>query len=174
MLGIDRLPVPGEVVGARADFGAMASAAIGALERYDLVIVHTDALTAASLAGDWRAKSAVWERIDEELVMPIHARLMAEGDAETDSDQEGWRLMVACDSVCSCAQRMRAGDAAPFVMAGAFVRSVLNAPFGDTNAHGSDLKIDPGHTLMEYFLSSGLRIARRRSGVTLETHQRDS
>lgn len=171
LLGIDRLPVPGELVGARADFGTMASAAIGALERYDLVIVHTDAMSAASLAGDWRAKSAIWERIDEELVVPIHARLLAEGDAEADADQEGWRLMVACDSVCSCAQRLRAVDASPFVMAGAFVRSVLNAPFGDTNAHGSDLKIDPGHTLMEYFLYSGLRVSRRRGGAGVGTKQ---
>lgn len=173
LLGIDRLPVPGELAGVGADFRSMASHAIEALDRYDLAIVHTEALTGVSLAGDWRAKAALWERIDEELIRPVHARLLAEGDAEAEAGANGWRLLVSSGSVCSSALRMRTGEAAPFVMAGAFIRSVLRAPFGDTSARESDLKINPGHTLMEYFLYSGLRVPRRRSGVALETHQRE-
>lgn len=174
LLGIDRLPVPGDLVGVHADLGVMASHAIEALDRYDLVIIHTDAMTGASLAGDWRAKTALWQRIDEELVLPLRARLLAEGDAEATPDAPGWRLMVAAGSVCSTARRARTAEAAPFVMAGAFVRSVLCAPFGDTEARRGDLKINPGHTLMEYFLYSGLRAARRRPGVTIETRHREN
>ncbi len=174
LLGIDRLPVPGELVGKRADFRAMSVHAVEALDRYDLVIVHCDAWTGASLAGDWRTKAELWTRLDEDLVGPILARLIVEGDAEADAAASGWRMMVACDSVCSCAQRCRTVERAPFVMSGAYIRSVLRAPFGDASAHESDLSIGPGHTLMEYFLYSGLRVSSRRSGTIVARKARES
>jgi hypothetical protein len=40
-------------------------------------------------------------------------------------------------------------------MAGTKVRSRLDAPYSERNAAASDLKIERGHDLMEYFLRGG-------------------
>jgi hypothetical protein len=44
----------------------------------------------------------------------------------------------------------------PFCMAGTNINAVLKRPFNETNADESDLHIDFGHELMEFFLRSGL------------------
>jgi len=44
----------------------------------------------------------------------------------------------------------------PFLMAGANVTSILKRTFSEAHANASDLHIDRGHELMEYFLRSGL------------------
>ena len=46
-------------------------------------------------------------------------------------------------------------DLPPFLMAGAWIRSVVTAPFSEAASNDSDLHIDPGADLMEYFLFSG-------------------
>ena len=40
----------------------------------------------------------------------------------------------------------------PFCLAGTAVNSVFRRPFGESTAAQSDLQIDPGYELMEYFL----------------------
>jgi hypothetical protein len=47
-------------------------------------------------------------------------------------------------------------------MAGAWVRSAVQRPFSERAALESDLRIEHGHDLMEYFLKGGLANVRGR------------
>ncbi|TVQ33484.1 MAG: hypothetical protein EA376_02285 [Phycisphaeraceae bacterium] len=165
-IGWDRIPVPD----VSADFGAMGRYAAGALDRYDVVCVHIGAPAEAAIRGEWKAKLDALERIDADIVGPLLARLRAFGGGEKDpapTPEKGWRFLAAVDRYALSDERAHAPDPTPFAMAGDWVRSVLELPFHEQAAEESDLLVDPGADLMEYFLFGGLKGARpvrRRAG----------
>lgn len=142
--------------------------AAGALDRYDLVCVHLGAPAEAGLRGDFSGKVAALESIDANVVRPLLAKLDTFGDAEsapptTPDGETGWRMLVATDFPVISEQRRAARSASPFAMCGGWIRSLLELPFNERGAAGTDLIVDPGHDLMEYFLFSGLRARSRKT-----------
>ena len=117
----------------------------------------------ASIQGNARAKIAALEAIDRDIVGPIAERLKKCGDPEKDPASEGWRLLVLPDHVTSVTNRKHDSAPVPFMIAGAWVRSMVQRGFSEVDASGSDLKIAEGSELMEYFLRGGLRNIRARS-----------
>ncbi len=154
--GFVRLPVPGLSAGAECDLGAMGSYAAEALDRHDVVVVHVPACDALGLAGDVVGKRDALASIDERVLGPIFERLRTFGDIESDGSARGWRMLVCVDHAALSEERARAAGMTPFVMAGAWIRTLLEDPFGERAAGESDLQVEPGTMLMEFFLFSGL------------------
>jgi 2,3-bisphosphoglycerate-independent phosphoglycerate mutase len=125
------------------DETAMGRAAVELLEAFDLVVVHVSTPEAAASSGDLEQKLAGIRRIDEQIVGVL---------LEAIQKHEAWRLLIAADVVAPVERRTHTSAAVPFCMAGRAVHTVLNHPLCESAAARSDLCVDPGHDLMEYFL----------------------
>ncbi len=142
-IGLEVLDVAGATGYLDTDYAAKGKAAVDALGRFDLVIVHIEAPDEAGHLGDLDAKIAAIERVDELVVAPLLDRLRGLDD---------WRIMVAPDHPTPVERRIHTADPPPFCFAGTRVQSIQQAPFCEKHAAASDMQIDPGHELMEYFL----------------------
>ena len=148
-IGWDRLDVPGQTSYHDTDYAAAGRHAIDALEDYDLVCVHLEAPDEASHAGDSQTKVAAIEAIDQHVVNPIHAALQQQYGHD-------WRLLYLPDHYTLVSTRKHDATPVPFAICGKNVRSVVQRPFNEETANDSDLHINYGHELMEYFLFGGL------------------
>ena len=168
LLGWERLDVAGATSYHDNDYAGQGRASIQALDEFDLVCCHVESPDEASHQGDWKTKVAAIEAIDRHVVGPIAGKLETFGDAETQPGAEGWRILIMPDHYTLVGTRKHDATPPPFVMAGAWIRSAVpRERFTEALAAQSDLHIDPGHELMEYFLRGGLahvqaRVARSR------------
>lgn len=161
-IGWERLPVPGLTSYHDTDYAAQGRATVQAIDQFDVVCCHVEAPDEMSHQGDWKTKVASLEAIDKHIVGPVAAALEELGDPEKDPKAGGWRLLVMPDHFTLCSTRKHDATPVPFLMAGAWVRSVVQRPFTEAAAAASDLVINPGHDLMEYFLKGGLANVRGR------------
>ncbi|MCL4221731.1 MAG: hypothetical protein KJZ65_10235 [Phycisphaerales bacterium] len=143
------------------DRAATACQACDLLQSHDLVLVCDDAPDHASHAGDWQAKTESLEEIDAELIGPIVQRLAAFGDAEREPDAIGWRAMVVVDHATPVRTRQHTPGPVPVVLAGSWIRSAVERSFCESQADTSDMHVDPGHELLEFFLRGGLARVRK-------------
>ena len=116
---------------------------VEALDKFDLVMVHVEAPDEAGHLGDVGEKIKAIEQIDAQIVGPLLDKLRG---------YDRWRILVAPDHPTPVALRTHTSTPPPFCMAGHAIHTVLSKPFAESAAAGSDLQIDPGHELMEYFL----------------------
>ncbi|MCK6457016.1 MAG: 2,3-bisphosphoglycerate-independent phosphoglycerate mutase [Phycisphaerae bacterium] len=138
------VPVPGATGAAKTDFEAKGRAAVDALESHDLVVVHVEAPDDASLSGDLGAKLRAIEQIDRHIVAPLFQRLRR---------RERWSLLFVPDVATHLLRRAHTAEPVPFAIAGsAPLRASDAAPFGESAARRSDLHVEHGHDLLEYFL----------------------
>jgi 2,3-bisphosphoglycerate-independent phosphoglycerate mutase len=142
-VGMDVLDVEGATGFLDTNYAGKGAAAVAALDTYDLVIVHIEAPDEAGHLGDADAKVQAIERIDEFVVGPILEKLRTFDE---------WRILVAPDHPTPVGKRIHTDAPPPFCMAGHRVHAVLKRPFCESAAASSDLTIDLGHELMEYFL----------------------
>ncbi len=148
-IGWDRLDVPGQTSYHDTDYAAAGRHAIAALDDYDLVCVHIEAPDEASHAADPDTKVAAIEAIDQHVVGPILEALPRRyGD--------DWRMLYLPDHYTLCDTRKHHGEPVPFVIRGHKMRGVLERPFTEANSAESDLHIEHGHELMEFFLFAGM------------------
>jgi 2,3-bisphosphoglycerate-independent phosphoglycerate mutase len=162
LIGWDLIECPGLTSYHDTDYAAQGRATIEALNDYDVVCCHVEAPDEASHQGDWATKVASLEAIDREILAPVMTHLEGYGDPETGDGSEGWRVLVLPDHYTLCATRKHDATPVPFAMAGAWVRSVVERTLTEEDAAGSDLHVEPGHELMEYFLYSAIKGARPR------------
>ena len=146
LLGWENLNVEGMTSFHDTNYAGQGQATAAALDRYDLVLSHVEAPDEASHQADWRTKVAAIEHIDHYVVGPVLEKLRT---------FPKWRLLVLPDHPTHIATRKHGYAPSPFAMAGTRVRGVLKAPYSERNAAASDLKIERGHELMEYFLRGG-------------------
>lgn len=110
--------------------------------------------------NDAAERLAAIEAADAKIIRPLAEALERFGDAEQDERAEGWRLLVVADRF------LTSGGAdptpTPLLMAGSWIRSVVARRFNERDAIASDLAIEPGHELMEYFLRGGMADRRPR------------
>ncbi len=142
-VGMELLDVPGATGYLDTDYAAKGAATVEAIDSSDLVIVHIEAPDEAGHEGDAVAKVQAIERIDEHIVGPVLDRLRG---------YERWKIMIAPDHPTPVGTRIHSAAPPPFCIAGHSVRAVLNRPFSESAAAASDLMVDPGHELMEYFI----------------------
>lgn len=163
-MGWERIPCEGITSYHDTDYAAQGRAACDALDRFDVVCCHVESPDEASHQGDFSTKVAALEAIDRHVLTPLLEKLRTFGEPEQDPGAVGWRLLVLPDHFTLVSTRKHDATPVPFAMAGAWIRSVVKRPFSEENAAESDLHIDPGHELMEYFLRGGLARVRARGG----------
>jgi 2,3-bisphosphoglycerate-independent phosphoglycerate mutase len=66
-----------------------------------------------------------------------------------------WRILVMPDHPTNIATRKHGYAPTLFAMAGTRVHSAFQRPYNEAAAKASDLHVEKGHELMEYFLGSG-------------------
>lgn len=156
-IGLDRIDPPGSGDALPHDLDAIATAACDALREYDLICCVISDADIASAAGDIDAKVSAIEAVDRLLIGPLAHALQASGDPVDDPACEGWRLLIMPDVTNSLGTGRVEPTPVPLLMVGAWVRSVVRRErFTEATAAASDLRINPGHELMEYFLRGGL------------------
>jgi 2,3-bisphosphoglycerate-independent phosphoglycerate mutase len=116
------------------------------LDRYDLVLSHVESPDEASHQADVKTKIEAIEAIDRHVVAPVLQKLKSFPE---------WRIMVLPDHPTNIATRKHGYDPTPFAMAGTRIRSLAPQTYSERHASESDLKIERGHELMEYFLRGG-------------------
>lgn len=148
LIGWDRLDVPNITGYHDTDYAAKGRYACDALEEYDVVCVHIEAPDEAAHQADAATKVASIESIDRHIVRPVVEKLRKSGD--------DWRVLYLPDHYTRCDTRQHDPTPVPFAMCGKGIHAVRKKPFSEENAASSDLHIDFGHELMEFFLRSGL------------------
>lgn len=143
LAGWARIDVPTATGYLDTDYAAKGRAAIEALREFDLVCVHVEAPDEASHEGRADAKVEALERIDAEIVGPVHQALRDQGD---------YRILVSPDH--STLLRTRAHDRAPvaWAMAGKGLQG-SGKPYDEASAReASGPFLDEGWKLMPIFL----------------------
>jgi 2,3-bisphosphoglycerate-independent phosphoglycerate mutase len=143
MLGMDVIDVEGATGYLDTNYRGKGQAAVAALDTYDLVVVHVEAPDEAGHNGDADAKIQALERVDQHVVGPVLEKLRTFDE---------WKILVAPDHPTPVAKRTHTADPPPFCLAGTGVHTVLARPMTERAAATSDLQIEPGYTLMQYFL----------------------
>ena len=145
LIGFDLIDVPGATGFVDTNYEGKASAAIEALEKYDLVFVHIEGPDEASHNGSVELKKQAVEQIDKLIVAPVLKALRG---------YESWRILVAPDHPTPVSTRAHSAEPVPFAMAGTNITGILHTGFSEANAAKSGLRIENGFELMEYFLKS--------------------
>jgi len=145
LIGFDLIDVPGATGFVDTNYQGKASAAIEALDKYDLVFIHIEAPDEASHNGSIEMKKKAIEQIDKYIVGPVLEALQG---------YESWRILVLPDHPTLISSRAHSPEPVPFAMAGADVSGILHTTFSEANAARSGFRIDNGFELMEYFLKS--------------------
>jgi 2,3-bisphosphoglycerate-independent phosphoglycerate mutase len=154
-IGWQRLNVPGLTSYHDTDYAGQGRATVDAIDDFDVVCTHIEAPDEASHQGDWKTKVASLEAIDTHIVGPILNKMAEFGDPEHRSADKGWRILVMPDHYTLCSTKKHDATPVPFLMTGAWIRSIVQRPFTEAAAMESDLVIDHGHDLMEFFLRGG-------------------
>ncbi|HMN39214.1 MAG TPA: 2,3-bisphosphoglycerate-independent phosphoglycerate mutase [Phycisphaerales bacterium] len=157
LIGWDRLDVPGVTSYHDNNYAGQGRATCEALDEYDIVCCHVESPDECAHQGDWKTKTEAMVSIDTHIVGPVVERLRGFGDPEKERGAVGWRLLYLPDHYTLVSTRKHDATPVPFLMAGAWVRSAVERPYSEKAALESDLSVDPGHELMEYFLRGGLR-----------------
>jgi 2,3-bisphosphoglycerate-independent phosphoglycerate mutase len=136
-----------EVAGATGyldtDYAAKGRAAIETLKSKDLVVVHVEATDEASHEGNAQAKIAAVERIDAEIVAPVHEWLRGQGK---------YRLLVCPDHPTFLRTKTHSHGYVPFAMCGAGITPDAESTYDEAAASRTGNVIDDGHRLMGRFL----------------------
>lgn len=144
LAGWNRIDVPGATGYLDTDYAAKGRAAIEALKDHDLVCVHVEAPDEASHEGRADAKVEAIERIDADIVGPLHEALRGYGE---------YRLLISPDH--STMIRTRAHDRAPvaWAMCGTGLPS-SGRPYDEVSAYEAQMVfLEEGWRLMgEQFL----------------------
>ncbi len=146
LLGWDVHEVEGMTSFHDTNYAGQGRATCEMLDQYDLVVSHIEAPDEASHQADVKTKVEAIEHIDRYIVGPVLEKLKT---------LDEWRMLVLPDHPTNIATRKHGYAPPPFAMAGTRVRNERRNPYSEKNAAASDLRIEHGHELMEYFLHGG-------------------
>lgn len=136
---------------------------VRAINAFDLVCVVVDTADQAARRRDAPAKVAAIESFDRHILGPVLAALTSRAESQAKADAAGWRLLVSPAHATLTVSGATDAMPVPVVMAGNWISGVVQRPFSEAESEQSDLQIDPGHELMEYFLNAGVPLTHRVS-----------
>jgi len=143
LIGFDLIKVEGATGFVDTNYKGKAQAAIEALDKYDIVLVHIEGPDEAGHAGNAELKKKAVEQIDKYIVGPVYQALQK---------YDNWRILVMPDHPTPVNSQAHSGRPVPFAMAGSKITAIVKLPFSETNAAQTGLNIDKGYELMEYFI----------------------
>lgn len=143
--GMTLIDVEGATGYLDTNYEGKGQAAVDALDDFDLVVVHIESPDEAGHLGSVTEKIAAIEKIDKHVVGPVLDKLR---------EFDEWRILIAPDHPTPVERRIHTDTPPPFCMAGHAVGTNLNRSFTENSANESDLIIDPGYELMEFFLKA--------------------
>ena len=148
--GMDVLDVPGATGDLDTDYAAKGRVAAGAVDRYDLVLVHVEAPDEAGHQGDVAAKVTAIERVDGEVLGPLLRHGGVPG------------ILVLPDHATPVRLRTHTDPPVPFVFAAGSAAALGGrratgggaALFSERSASAAGLVFDDGPRLMDRFLAA--------------------
>ena len=143
LVGFDVIEVPGATGYTDTDYAAKGRAAIDALNEYDFVIVHVEATDEASHEGDAPEKIKALERIDTDIVRPVHEHLRNVGD---------YRVLVCPDHPTFIRTRTHSHGFVPFAICGSDISANGGGAYSEAAAAATGEVIPAGHELMRRFI----------------------
>lgn len=143
LVGWNRIDAPGATGYLDTDYASKGRTGIEALRDHDLVCVHIEAPDEASHEGRVDEKIKALERIDAEIVGPLHDALRTYGY---------YRILVSPDHRTTISSRAHAYGAVPFAVAGTGIPAGGFDKYDEIIAAKSELEFDPGFRLMKWFL----------------------
>jgi len=143
LLGWQVIDVPGATGYLDTDYAAKGRYAIDALKGVDLVVVHVEASDEASHEGHADKKVEALERIDADIVGPLHRFLKSQGD---------YRILVSPDHPTFLRTKMHSHGYVPFALCGTGIAADESATYDEFAARRSKVAV-PGHELMPLFLA---------------------
>jgi len=145
MIGWKNIEVPGITSYHDTDYAAQGKYTCDALDQYDIVCCHVEAPDEASHAANSEEKVASIEAIDKHVVGPVLEKLRTYPE---------WRLLIMPDHATQCTTRKHYDAPVPFAIAGTGINNVFERAYTEKDAVNSDLHIQKGHDLMDFFLHS--------------------
>lgn len=143
LLGWDIIEVEGATGYLDTDYAAKGRAAIATLDDHDFVVVHVEASDEASHEGDAAAKVEALERIDADIVGPLHKHLKSQGD---------YRLVLSPDHPTFLRTKTHAHGYVPVGACGSDITPDTATTYDDISAAASSLVFEQGCDLMPWFL----------------------
>jgi 2,3-bisphosphoglycerate-independent phosphoglycerate mutase len=145
LVGFEVIEVPGATGYTDTDYAAKGRAAIEALRKYDIVVVHVEATDEASHEGDVREKIRALERIDADIVGPVHTYLQSAGE---------YRILVCPDHPTFVRTRTHSHGFVPYALCGTGIAPNGGAAYSESAAAATGDVIPAGHALMQRFIAS--------------------
>ena len=143
LVGFDVIDVTGATGYTDTDYAAKGRAAIETLQDKDFVVVHVEATDEASHEGDAAAKVAALERIDADIVGPVHEYLKAHGE---------YRLLVCPDHPTFVRTKTHSHGWVPYAMCGTQLTANGATGYNEPAAAQTGVTIPHGHELMGQFI----------------------
>ncbi len=144
-MGMKLIEVDGATGYIDTNYAGKGTAAVAALDEYDVVVVHVEAPDEAGHLGDASEKVLALQRMDEHVVGPL---------LQAVRQYDEWRVLIAADHPTPCSTKAHDTTPPPFCYAGTGIEAVERQPFHERAAAGG-LFIDPGHGLIDLFLTRG-------------------
>ena len=146
LIDFDFIKVEGATGYFDTNYKAKGLAAIEALRKYDVVLVHVEATDEAGHEGKAEVKKKALESIDAQIIGPVLAELKKYSE---------WRILVMPDHPTPVSTKGHVGDPIPFAIGGSDIAPGSKLPFSESNAAKTGVLFDPGFELMKKFLVRG-------------------
>ena len=145
LLGWQVIEVPGATGYLDTDYAAKGRYAIEALKRPDIdfIVVHVEATDEASHEGLADEKVKALERIDADIVRPVHEYLRSQGD---------YRILISPDHPTFLRTKTHSHGFVPFAICGSDVASASQATYDEAVASAALLCFNAGCDLMPYLM----------------------
>jgi len=143
LLGWNVIEVPGATGYLDTDYAAKGQYAIDTLKSgADFIVVHVEAPDEASHEGDTDAKITALEKMDQEIVGPLHQYLKSQGE---------YRLLISPDHPTFLRTKTHSHGYVPFAIAGNGITADAANSYDEISAAAGET-FDEGHRLIERFL----------------------
>jgi 2,3-bisphosphoglycerate-independent phosphoglycerate mutase len=136
---VDFLDIPGVTDEADNDYRGQMSAALAALDRYDVVFVHVEAPDEESHAGCVQGKVKAIEQIDALMVGQVLEYRASRGDIS---------LLVMPDHPTPLVLKTHVAEPVPFILWGPGFAANGARRFTEAEARATGFAVAPGHLLM--------------------------
>ncbi len=145
LLGWQVIEVPGATGYLDTDYAAKGRYAVEALKRPDIdfIVVHVEATDEASHEGHADEKVKALERIDADIVAPVHDYLHSQGD---------YRILISPDHPTFLRTKTHSHGFVPVAMCGSDITSAGMPTYDEAIAAASRLCFDKGCDLMPSFM----------------------